>query len=373
MINILFISTLNLASNPRLVKEVRLAIASGYSVSVVCFTFENWSKKINEALLSELKGVQWILLSGNQRPFLPWLASVLEEKICRIFAKTGTRNKRILASAISRRNRLLLFALSRVHRADLVVGHNPGAIYATFRAAQYFNCRSGFDVEDYHPGEGQNMNMHAFSRRLMKECLPSMNYVSFAAPLILQAVRNDLEKENPNWLTVQNYFPEREFIVPNQTFGPLKLVWFSQHIAFGRGLEHILPLLPAFEREIEFHLYGELDPVFYNVYLKDLENVKVNLPVTQKELHHNLSYYDVGLALELPVDVNRDLCITNKLLAYCQAGLYVWATPTSAQVEFFNHNIGLGITSNVLDRTEVEKTLIKLVEQKVVDSHQINN
>ncbi|MBS1756688.1 MAG: hypothetical protein JSU03_05375, partial [Bacteroidetes bacterium] len=51
---ILFISTHNLATNPRLVKEIELALANGFSVEVVCFIFRNWSYAINEQMIERL-------------------------------------------------------------------------------------------------------------------------------------------------------------------------------------------------------------------------------------------------------------------------------------------------------------------------------
>jgi hypothetical protein len=46
---------------------------------------------------------------------------------------------------------------------------------------------------------------------------------------------------------------------------------------------------------------------------------------------------DIGLALESKTaDFNRDICLTNKILAYAQAGLYIFATDTFGQRDFLN-------------------------------------
>ena len=47
---ILFISTLNLATNPRLFKEIELALNADFEVDVVCFEFDNWSYEFNQQL-----------------------------------------------------------------------------------------------------------------------------------------------------------------------------------------------------------------------------------------------------------------------------------------------------------------------------------
>jgi glycosyltransferase involved in cell wall biosynthesis len=269
-----------------------------------------------------------------------------------------------LAQAISRRNYLLLQSLQRIKKADLVIGHNPGALYATYRAAALFGCKAGFDVEDYHPGEGNDNSLKKITGQYMRDLLPEMNYVSFAAPLIRQKVRDDLSREGRNWITVLNYFPRADFLIPEPVDGPLKLVWFSQNINVERGLEFVLPLVREFTGEIELHLYGNMDQVFYESWLKGMENVIVHEPLPQVALHRELNKYDVGLALELANDINRSLCITNKLIAYMQAGLFVLASDTKAQNLFIGDFPGSGVSSNLHDPSALSIVFKTLLDEK---------
>ncbi len=123
------------------------------------------------------------------------------------------------------------------------------------------------------------------------------------------------------------------------------MVWFSQHINFNRGLEQILPHLKAFDN-IELHLIGVLNHTFYNKVLKSIPNIICHEPIPQIQLHEMLADFDIGLALDMPVDLNRDLVVTNKILAYLQAGLYVLATKTSAQFALLNNYPEHGICFN---------------------------
>lgn len=62
------------------------------------------------------------------------------------------------------------------------------------------------------------------------------------------------------------------------------------------------------------------------------------------KLHITLAEFDIGLALEsIEQDQNRDICLTNKIWAYAQAGLFVMATNTSAQKLFINENPWAGL------------------------------
>ncbi len=71
-----------------------------------------------------------------------------------------------------------------------------------------------------------------------------MDYVSFASPLIMKEVQHDMANVLINHSAILNYFPAGDFIEPvNVAEGRLKLVWFSQNINAGRGLELVLPFI----------------------------------------------------------------------------------------------------------------------------------
>lgn len=333
---ILFLTTHNLATNPRLVKEIRLALKNGFLLELICFEFDNWSKDLNTLLKNEFAGVKIISIPAGRKPFIPWILSGAAEWFYRKRTSSLSANNKYLSKAISRRSQLLINALNKVSKPDLVIGHNPGALYPAFYAAQKFLCRVGFDVEDYHPGEGDDRHLQNLSKKLMQDLLKKMDYVSFASPLIRDEVRKDLGSEGNNWITVLNYFPASEFVAPAPTDGPVKLVWFSQNIAAGRGLELILPTLIILGDKVELHLFGQVNQHFYETNLKGINNIIIHDPIPQKELYKKLREFDIGLALEPAKDKNNELAISNKLLAYMQAGLYVLATDTPAQKAFLN-------------------------------------
>ncbi len=366
---ILFISTHNLATNPRLVKEIELALANGFSVEVVCFIFRNWSYAINEQMIERLSllSVSFHCIEAGREAKMQWLQSVCKEKLYRFISNFIGIKDAALATAVSRRNYLLLKALKKVKQADWVIGHNPGALWATQVAADKLQCRAGFDVEDYHPGEGHQVQVQKLTLQLMQELLPKMDYVTFASPLIKEAVKKDLQGRGLNGFTVLNYFPGNEFVQPETNItGPLKLVWFSQNINEGRGLELILPSIKKMGAALELHLYGNVNEIFSQRYLTGANNIFLHGAISQQQLHKELAKYDVGLALEVSVDYNRTLVITNKLLSYLQAGLYVLASNTTAQQQFMQAHPEHGIVTDITDAGCLQKSLDTLIEQKKV-------
>ena len=349
MSKILFLTTHSLASNPRIVKEIKLAVDNGFKVQVSCFIFRNWSFDLNEKLLLEFKqrGVDFNCIEAGKEGGASWLMSVLKEKFYRGISQLFFLKSSVLSIAVSRRSNELLKSVNKIKDADWVIGHNPGALWATSFAGKKLHCKTGFDVEDYHPGEGNDKNLQRLTKNLMQQVLPNMDYVSFASPLIMGEIKKDISYNGDNWFTILNYFPASEFVLPEtQLPGLLKLVWFSQNINSGRGLELILPAIRSNLGKVELHLYGNINEDFKKQNLDGMNNVFFYEPITQTLLHQNLSTYDVGLALDIPTDVNRNLVITNKLLAYLQAGLYVVASGTKSQKSFMKDFPDMGICFN---------------------------
>lgn len=353
---ILFITTLNLATNPRLVKEIRLALGSGYEVDVICFEFNNWSYEFNLALRTEFtnRNINFIVIPAGRKPFFPWAISVFWEKFYRAIGTFIPLPLHLQSMGVSRRSGLLVKTLKTINgHFDLVIGHNPGALYPAYFIAKKMETKAGFDVEDYHPGEGDNKNEQALTFSLMKTLLPKMDYVSFAAPLIKEKHIKDCSKEGSNWITILNYFSGTDFVYEKKKndAGILKLVWFSQNIDYKRGLEQIIPVLDKYKDKIQLTLIGNCKETFANEFLYRRPHIKIIPPLEQKKLHQLIQSFDIGLAIEPGKDKNNFIALANKLITYFQAGLYILASDTPAHTAFFKEHNLHGMSTSL----EIEK------------------
>lgn len=328
----LFLTTVNLTANPRLAKELDLAVRNGFSATVLLFSLGDWGDCNDEALQGRFPTVRFIRLSALRRPFLPWLASSLGEKgarrLCRIVDRPSVN-----AMAVGKRYLPLRAAVRRLTGPfDWVIAHNPAAFHAAWYASRKFGARLGIDVEDYHPAETTDTLISRVTSSVMRHCILAADYASYASPLIRAHCDRDVAIPRGQGIEVQNWFPRSEFPEPApSTSGPLRLVWFSQNIAGGRGLELVIPAISRLAGSVELHLYGKVDPSFRSVWLEGVPNVVYHGPVRQYDLHAALGAYDIGLAIDVLSDPNRDLVVTNKILAYLQAGLYLLVTETRAQ------------------------------------------
>jgi glycosyltransferase involved in cell wall biosynthesis len=335
MASLLFITTLSLSANPRLYKEILCAHDAGHKLHVICFRLGNWTDAQDEEKIGALPDVRFTRLSATRKPFIPWLLSSLFEQAARRLS-TRFRHPFIDAFAAGKRAFLLEMALRRCKSSpDWVIAHNPAAFMPAKRFADRKGSRIGFDVEDYHPGEISDPRLSASMRRLMCRTLKGADYVSFAAPLIRREVARDMGGEEVGWMTILNWFPAREFSTPAaEDTGPLRLVWFSQMVTARRGLELVLPAIKNAGKRVELHIFGLPDPAFTETHIEQASNIFLHGPVRQSELHQRLAAFDIGLAIDVVADRNRELAITNKILTYLQAGLYLAVSETEAQRAF---------------------------------------
>lgn len=346
-------------------KEVELALLNNYEVSVLCCSFNNWSKNNNEEIKKRLQSkIHYFEVSGNRSPFLPWLFSSIYFFLSKFLLLFFPKNIFFLSLRSNKRSLLLLQEIKKIkEHIDLVVAHNPGSFYPAFKFAHHRQIPFGIDLEDFHPGETNDASQSKYAENLLQLIVPKAAYASASSALILKETHRIIGPLSCT-VTVLNYFPENEFTFPTENKSDkLKLIWFSQNIARGRGLEEIIPIIEK-NKNFELHLYGNVEEHFFKIWIEEKPNIFVHRSLEQKELHQSLYLYDVGLAIEkFYSNMNRDICLTNKILAYFQSGLYIVASDTSAQKQFINEHPEHGVMT-MLDHNSLLETLESVWENK---------
>jgi glycosyltransferase involved in cell wall biosynthesis len=381
---ILFITTANLASNPRLLKELRLAKKLGYQYTFVGFDLGNWSELLEPEIRNEFADSNLHYLSATRKSFFPWLLSSASEWFFKLtYPLTGSF---LVANALGSSKRsfqLLFFLLFSRSKADLIIGHNLGALYPCYLYAAWLRIPFGFDIEDYHPGESINTDCVNEKKRreyVLKKLLPKCVYFSFASPLIGSAIKQLLTSTSlPENIFIGNSFPEEEFIIPSlEKSSKLAFVWFSQNINAGRGLELVIPTMYKYKEQVKLVLIGNLNTNFFEKFLKPYKDVlELVAPLSQKELHNSFRHYDIGMAIDLnQADYNREIALTNKIIAYLQAGLFIFATDTPAQVQFIADfpEHGLCVPQNEADIEDAIGTLLekkKIIREQAISRYEM--
>ena len=325
-------------------------LSKHYACSFVGFKLGNWSDEIDEQHRALLAHVKFDYISATRTPFFMWFISGILQKIAGLAYPFFKHHLEINAYASNKRSWLLKNKLQQLDGShDLVIAHNMGALYPAWRYSKERKIPFCFDVEDYHPGERQcktNADERSRVEYLLKKILPTASLITYASKpigdnLLALVGTTYLSKQ----LYISNAFYSDEFVTPRKQKGKVKFIWFSQYITSNRGLELVLPILNQYRSQLEVTLIGSLRSDFFEHFLKPFDFINIHEAMNQKDLHVELADHDIGLACELSsVDLNKDLALSNKLLAYVQAGLYVMATDTAGQEQFICENHWAGVT-----------------------------
>ncbi|HWD89990.1 MAG TPA: hypothetical protein VG367_17810 [Mucilaginibacter sp.] len=327
---ILLLSSGQPSLNPRLVKEADALAGAGYDVTVIYAYWNDWGTRYDQQLLSQKPWKAIRVAGGPDRQRLTFAMSRLLFKLSRrIFVARST---------------WFLIRESKKHPADLYIAHNLGALPAAVKAAKKYDKSCGFDAEDFHRNEVSDDPTApdvTLKTRIENKYIPYAHYITASSPLIAAAYEKLFPAKRP--VVILNAFPVdkrvSEPVIIHEE--PLKLFWFSQTIGPHRGLETIVSALRNLrEYPFELHLLGDLQGDFFSV--EPTLNVYLHKPVAPDEIPLLASKFDIGLAAENSTPYNRDICLTNKIFTYMQAGLAIVASDTSAQIKLMSEYPGAG-------------------------------
>jgi glycosyltransferase involved in cell wall biosynthesis len=341
MARVCLITTGQPTTNPRLVKEADALVEAGYQVHVIASFWAEWAEELDKELL-KTRGWTCSYVGGSPSVrrgtylFTRGRHS-LSHRLRRILpgsaALEGWSVARVLPELIEEAER---------ERADLYIAHNIGALPAAVLASRKYTACVGFDAEDFHTGElppstnGKTSVVENLEGGYLRQC----HYLTASSPLIAQAYSETYGLPLPE--TVLNVFPLADrhgAFRPTNPAGPLSLYWFSQTIGRRRGLEDVVRAVGKMtNRNVHLHLRGKWQTGFR----AQLYRLAAQSDVSEKQIHVHepasadamvslSSEFDIGLALELPVSLNKDLCISNKIFTYLLAGNAVAATHTQGQ------------------------------------------
>ena len=359
---ICLVTSEQLSTNPRLVKEADALSAAGYDVRVVSCQWMDWPRREDQKLLRNRPWRSQIVdYSSKLSPALFWYSRMRHNLARRLMAATQLLGDRVSLRAIGR---VLpeIIKTAKSEPTDLFIGHNLVGLPAAVCAAKAQTSRAAFDAEDLHSAmwlyESGPSLIHRMAESMERRFLPKCAYVTAASPLIAEGYAARYGIQTPE--TILNVFSLADRPTqfrPHDPKAPLTLYWFSQTIGANRGLEDIVRALAlSCSKSIELHLRGQWQPGYekeFRAWARDahlrpeqIVSHELGSPDDMIRLSGN---YDVGLALEQPVSENRDICLTNKICTYLLAGNAVIATATRGQKQFMDQIPGAGLCYGIDD------------------------
>lgn len=332
----------HIATHPRLVKEAAALEAAGYFVHIVFTQYDKVCTALDQEIIAKhpswtydvlcwtgdsFKGRVRRIVSGGLQKMAAWICNWISSDL--IYAKALNRHlhwqiKKAIAA-----------------RADLYLAHGLAALPVACNAAVTTGGAAGFDAEDYHRAENCNnlRDRNVVIRIAVEDCyIPQVQYFTAASPLIAKAYKTLYPNCSPKILL--NVFSKKD-VQPLQftITQPIKLFWFSQTIGTNRGLETVIKAMGICKSTpLELHLLGKSTTSVRKYFFQLASSVGLSEKVvrfydivSEPTLFAMAARFDIGLALETGMPYNRDICLTNKIFTYIQAGLAVIASNTSAQ------------------------------------------
>ena len=367
--NITFITTGQPSTNPRLVKEAETLIKLGYHVKVICCFYQSWAQEFDQEIVNRNKGV-YIYCGGDPvNEKLSYYKTRLRQKTS-LHLFNYTKAFGIPENAISRTHAEAL-AIARSIKTDLYIAHNLGALPAAVLAAKFNHAKVGYDAEDMHSGQfkSQDEKGYLLNKFIEEKYFPQTDYFTAASPLIAQHYKQAYPYLDP--VVINNVFPKTDLEArPNtDTIPPLKLFWFSQTVGAERGIENIIEAMVLVAKPTELHLLGNCSD---NDRLMIMELAKYNglapgqihfhKPIAPDELFKFAAQFDIGMATETAPNLNRDICLTNKIFTYIQAGLAIIASDTQAQRLFLEQYPATGSLYQKDDITSLANCILRYAE-----------
>lgn len=372
---IVLLTTTQPSINPRIVKEADALAQAGFKVKLLYCYCIKWASATDEKLLAN---ANWepILIGGTPtKHSILFYFTKIKFRINN-FLNKHLGNRYLLAERSQARCYDELLRAAKMVKADWYIGHNLGTLAIAVKAAQFNSASAGFDFEDYHRGELHEHEKGIFKRVLFLEnkYLRSLQYFSTASEHITLYTQKNHRHFEGVVITLLNCFPLRQQVdnhLKASTDKDLQLFWFSQKIGINRGLEVIIHALKGLnDPTVHLTLAGNCTPEMLD-YITDLagpvfNNIHLVGIIPPEDLPAFAARFDIGLALELPILKNRELCLTNKIFTYLLAGNAVLISETPMQLAFNTaYKIGESFAAND------EKQLMKKI-LLYKDSHYLN-
>ncbi len=375
MARVLILIGAHLCTAPRPQKEAETLAKAGHDVSVRGFWFDPLHAERDLALA---QGRRWqfrplidfrpVSLAGRGRSFA---VRAFHRMARELQMRFGTFSPAVLGYGVG-----AMFKTALAENADLSIVHSEAGLWVGGRLLDK-GLRVGVDFEDWFSEdllpEARKARpvalIKSFEQRLMREC----SYRLTTSNVLASALSETYDAPTP--AVVYNTFPfaERENIDGqirdrrNPTIPSLH--WFSQTIGPGRGLEMLFGSLRYVTYPVEIHVRGnhsEETRRWINTLLPQgwADRVFIHKTVGNTELISRIHEHDIGLALEMPYCLSRQLTITNKLFQYLQAGLAIIATNTPGQREVLERCPDAGMLVSGDDPRAIADAIESLAKDK---------
>ncbi|WP_426328042.1 hypothetical protein [Pedobacter sp. R-06] len=373
----------HLSSDPRLCKEALTLSQKGFDVHIIFVQNLEYLAGADQAILSNNPTWTSDKLKYPKRNVNTLIFRKIPAAISKFLSILSFNQTIFRLSAVLIKNQNFYWQVSKAikAKADLYIGHDLGALPVIVAASKKNGATSIFDAEDFHRYEvtdEEDSKEFKITRYIEDKYILKVNLLTAASPLIAAQYA---KLYNTNVTSILNVFPQVTIKEKNETEKGLKLFWFSQSIGPGRGLENIILAINKLKDSVvSITILGDLakpDQVYFNSFFSknniDTAQIHFEKPILSDKLIDFTSKFDIGLATEIGIPKNRDICLTNKIFTYIQAGIAVFASDTLAQQELMDSLQNVGVVYKKDDIDDISSKLTRyLLNRNILKEHQHN-
>jgi glycosyltransferase involved in cell wall biosynthesis len=355
----------HLSSCPRLIKEASILSSNGYEVSIVYLESIPRISVLDKHIISE--NPNWNFYSIQWENDIDSLISKIYFRVSSLFKLDNIYIQSTSKSLIDKTLSI---------KADLYIAHHPSVLIAAALAAKKYNAQYAYDIEDAFPYVNENSYFDNPNQQILdveKRYINDTAFTTTASPLYSEVyIKNYKLLDRP--IDLMNVFDINNDPIEYKDRVDLKKVsfyWYSQTVGLNRGLQDLFSAINYLpDHSFELHIRGTCTLEVKNILLDLVTNhnhyVNIifhdSIPMSELELRNK--EHDLGFALEYSNGLNKDLCISNKILDYLRSGLMIVATNTSGHKLIANDLNNDCITYDEGDIKSLGAELLNLINNK---------
>lgn len=338
---IVLLTASHLSSCPRLLKEASLLDREEFEIHILFLNSVPSIEILDQSIVDN--NTTWnfhpIYWYGEKANIFQNLISKLKAKFYKVF--------NITSDYIQSTSDVLIKETLKI-KADLYIAHHPSVLVAAAKAAHQFNAKYCYDVEDAFSfmETSEITKPDRFVFNVESKYIHQASLLTFASPLYRDLYYQTFHINNRMFDLFNVFSINNSEIVEykdRKDLSKISFYWHSQTVGLNRGIQDIIHCLSKFDaHKWELHIRGHYTQEIISELLKSstneesLSSIFFHEPLPANELPVRTKEHDIGLAMELKNTINRDLCVSNKILEYIASGLMVISTDTKGHQYVMN-------------------------------------
>ena len=364
----------NVSTTPRLVKSADALAQAGYRVHVVAGASIPSAAALDKDVLSK---AAWTYEGASFRAGPGGVGRRIAQKVARRLAGLSPNPSLALAAKAQFAGTALLAQAAARADADLYIGHCLAGLPVAASAAASSGKPYAFDIEDFHDAETNDAMADPVEVKVRRTIQGGLSgpaaFLTAASPLIGQEFS---ARYGGDPAVLLNVFPLAHApsapvdLPPPSQDRPARLYWFSQTIGPGRGIEELVDAMGLMRVPAELHLRGNVGDDYARALRTRSAAAGARHPPTfhrpgpPDDMARLASDADLGLSIELPRPLNRDICLTNKIFVYLLAGIPQLLSLTKAQSAIAPELKEAGILADLFAPRQLAQTLDRFLADR---------